>query len=119
MTVINCSVGDSTIPKGELPVLRLGSPFSFEIPNGETFIVKTGVSFDVPVVLYKFDGMSQGFVNLVNAGSLVPPGQTIVAVLESTAQKTEPDRTAMFEVGDSLLYVVPLVSPDARLYFVP
>ena len=120
MSTVKCSLGDAPQPKGELPVLRLGAPFALQLKNEESIVVKTGVTFDVPVLVFGFEGTARQNVKLLNAGTLVLAGQEVVAHLESVVPKIAPDAVALFERGDSLLCVVTLPrSEGLELKLVP
>jgi len=120
MSVVKCSLGDAPKPKGELPLLRLGNPFGeLILVNEQKRVVGTGVRFNVPVLVFEFDGTLRQNVKLSNNGTLVPPGQEVVAHLECVVPVMADAFSAFFERGDSLLQVVPLTSDGVVLEFTP
>jgi len=114
MTNVICKIGDAPTPKGTAPVLRLGSPFQMTLQPGKQQSVRTGVSFDAPVLVVAWDTLLKGGVNLLNNATIVPAGQEVVAFFEAASFASP----AFIERGDSLLQVV-LLTTDVDVNIVP
>lgn len=94
-------VRDGLAPKQKNDVVNVLCPLPLNLQEGQTIKVSSGVSFSQPVMVCAARTLARYGVTLENDSTIFFAGEEVYADLTSEA-------SAMFEVGETLLYVIPV-----------
>lgn len=94
-------VEDGVEPVFDNGLVYLKSPFGLNLTKGQKQMVKLGVRFQCPMVLYPSQLLVRHNVDMLNKQTLVMPGDEIVVDLD-------PKTDEVFEMRDTLCVAVPV-----------